>query len=307
MHLHGSSDTSRVLRLSLAATFIYIVVTLVAGLEARSLALISEAGHNASDFLALLLSWVAVFFQERPPTASKTFGYHRAGVLAAFINAAMLTLIAVGIFYEAYERLRNPITVHPQVMIYVAVAGVVMNGAIAYFLHRSGRDVNIRSALIHELGDTASTAAVIVGGWAIMVTGETWIDPVLSLGIGGLILWSSIGILRESMNILLEGTPRGIDLNKVAQAIAVTPGVLDVHDLHVWSIGSEVHALACHVLIADIPPSESERILLEINRTLREQFQIFHTTLQFEHAGCEILHGCAMPLPHSHAHPSRRT
>jgi len=187
-------------------------------------------------------------------------------------------------------------------MIGVAAAGVVMNGAIAFMLYRSKRDVNIRSALLHEIGDTISTAAVIVGGWAILATGQYWIDSVLSLGIGVLILWSGFGIVRETLNILLEGTPRGIQLERVEAAMRAVEGVNDVHDLHVWSIGSETAALSCHISIADIPPSVSERILRDVKERLREDFHIDHTTIQFEHVICEVAHGCVIPVSEEHGH-----
>jgi cobalt-zinc-cadmium efflux system protein len=304
MHSHG--HTRSVLRFSLVATLLYIVVLVIAGVRAHSLALLSEAGHNLSDFLALLLSWVALYFQARPANSSKTFGYHRAGVLAAFINAISLIVIAAFIFYEAIIRLRAPVEVRPGVMMAIAAIGVVMNGIIAGMLWGSSRDVNIRSAFIHQLGDTLSTAAVIVGGFAISLTGQTWIDPVLSLAIAAMILWSSFGIIRETLNILLEGTPRGLKLDDLSAAIVACTGVQDVHDLHVWSIGSEIHALSCHVLIADIPPSESERILRDVKSCLADRFHIHHTTIQFEHAGCEVAHECVMPVDvgsaHSHTH-----
>ena len=304
MHVHGGSGTgaSKVLRISLFVTLAYIVLLVVAGLRAHSLALLSEAGHNLSDFLALLLSLGAVYLQSRPPSATKTYGYHRAGVLAALINAASLVVISFFIFYEAFNRLQHPEPVRAGLMMWVAAAGVVMNGVIALLLYRSGGDVNLRSALIHEVGDTLSTAAVIAGGWSIMATGKYWIDPALSVGIGALILWSSFGILRETMNILLEGTPRGIQLDSVAKAICGVEGVNDVHDLHVWSIGSESHALSCHIAIADIPPSASEGILRNVKEVLHHQFRITHTTIQFEHVECETAHGCVMPVADAHHH-----
>ena len=290
------------LALSLAATLAYIVLTLVAGLKAHSLALISEAGHNASDFLALLLSWVAVYFQSLPADSRKTFGYHRAGVLAAFLNAASLLFISGYILYEAYQRLQAPSAVQPGLMIIVAAIGVAMNGMIAAMLFRSSRDVNIRSALIHELGDTLSTAAVLVGGVVILFTGARWIDPALSVGIGVLILWSSLSILRETLNILLEGTPRGLHLDDIAREIQSRAGVVEVHDLHVWSLGSEIHALSCHIGIADIPPSESDSILRDVNARLAERFHIHHTTIQFENVRCEVAEGCVIPVHEPGAH-----
>lgn len=302
MHVHaapasaGSGRTQSVLRFSLAATLAYVVVTFVAGLRAHSLALLSEAGHNASDFLALLLSFAAVYFQARPASESKTFGYQRAGVLAAMVNAATLIVIALWIAVEAVHRLSAPVAVQPKLMMIVAAAGVVMNGAIAALLWGVARDVNLRSAFLHMAGDTLSTAAVIAGGAGILFTGRNWIDPVLSLLIAAFILWSSVGIVRETLNILLEGTPRDCSIVDIRSGMEAVEGVVNVHDLHVWSLGSNSRALACHVTIADIPPSESACILVKLNHVLRDQFQISHTTIQFEHTGCEELVGCVVPI-----------
>jgi cobalt-zinc-cadmium efflux system protein len=308
MHVHrahGGPSASRVLRISLVVTLAYIVLLVVSGVRAHSLALLSEAGHNLSDFFALLLSLGAVYLQGRPPSATKTYGYHRAGVLVALINAASLVAVSFLIFYEAFRRLQRPEQVHAATMIGVAAAGVVMNGVIAILLYRSSHDVNIRSAFLHEIGDTLSTAAVIVGGWVILATGRSWIDSALSFGIGALILWSGFGIIRETLNILLEGTPRGMKLAQVESAIRSIEGVNDVHDLHVWSIGSETHALSCHIAIADIPPSVSERILRDVKERLSSEFGIDHTTIQFEHVECEVAHGCVIPVGeegHQHQH-----
>src|ERR1700722_8875206 len=302
VHSHGAGGPTKVLKISLALTLAYIALLVVAGIRAHSLALLSEAGHNLSDFLALLLSLVAVYFQARPANASKTYGYQRAGVLAALVNAASLVAVSFFILYEAFRRLQHPEQVQASVMMWVAGAGVVMNGAIALLLYRSGGDVNIRSALLHSVGDTLSTAAVIAGGWAILVTHNYWIDSALSVGIGVLILWSGFGIVRETLNILLEGTPRGMKLEKIETAISSVEGVNDVHDLHVWSIGSETHALSCHISIADIPPSVSERILRDVKERLHHDFRITHTTIQFEHVVCEVAHGCVMPVAESVSH-----
>ncbi|MDE3187235.1 MAG: cation transporter [Acidobacteriota bacterium] len=318
MHVHaapagpGADRTTSVLRFSLVATLAYVVVTFVAGLRAHSLALLSEAGHNVSDFLTLLLSFAAVYFQTRPADNSRTFGYQRAGVLAAFVNAASLIVIALWIAFEAIHRLSEPVAVHPKLMMYVAAAGVLMNGVIAALLWGVARDVNMRSAFLHMAGDTLSTAAVIAGGAGILLTGQNWIDPVLSLLIAGFILWSSIGIVRETLNILLEGTPRGVSLSEIRAGMEAVEGVVNVHDLHVWSLGSHSRALACHVTIADIPPSESVFILGKLNHVLHDHFHISHTTIQFEHIGCGELDVCVIPMEklageaahshHGHAH-----
>lgn len=314
MHAHIAGSPAkpneavvRILRLSLFLTFLYIVATAVAGVRGNSLALISEAGHNVSDFLALLLSLFAVYLQTRPATSTKTFGYQRAGVLAAFVNALFLVLLSFYIFYEAGSRLLKPVPVHSRLMMITAAAGVVMNGIIAFLLYRGKRDVNLRSAFLHMLGDTVSTSAVIVGGWAIALTGRYWIDPALSFGIGVLILFAATGIIREALHILLEGTPRGMKLERVTEAIRAIEGVLDVHDLHIWSLGSETHSLSCHIRIADIPLSASERILHEVNQRLRDSFHIYHTTIQFENVVCEVAHGCVIPVSEPHSAEHRHT
>jgi cobalt-zinc-cadmium efflux system protein len=317
MHVHAASSgpgarrTTSVLGFSLAATLAYVLVTFIAGLRAHSLALLSESGHNVSDFLALLLSFAAVYFQSRPADDARTFGYQRTGVLAAFVNAATLIVISLWIGVEAVHRLSNPVAVQPRLMMIVAAAGVVMNGVIAALLWGVAKDVNLRSAFLHMAGDTLSTAAVIAGGAGILLTGKNWIDPVLSLIIAALILWSSIGIVRETLNILLEGTPRGVSLSDIRSGMEAVAGVVNVHDLHVWFLGSHSRAMACHVQIADIPPSESACILMNLNHVLKDHFHISHTTIQFEHIGCEALEGCVVPPEemtgsaqhhHGHAH-----
>jgi cobalt-zinc-cadmium efflux system protein len=297
MHMVATPNRKmqRVLQFSMALTFLYVVATFFFGLRAHSLALISEAGHNISDLLAILLSFVAVYFQGRPANDHKTFGYQRAGVLAAFVNALTLVVLSGWIAIEALHRLATPVPVQPKIMMIVAAAGVLMNGTIAILLSRFSGDVNMRSVFLHMLGDTLSTAAVIAGGAAILFTNLAWIDPILSLLIAGMILWSSIGIVRETLNILLEGTPRSLKLGEVRTAMSSVEGVLNVHDLHVWSLGSNSNALASHVTISEMPMSECSSILESINCALRTRFHIHHTTIQFETTGCETTHGCSAP------------
>jgi cobalt-zinc-cadmium efflux system protein len=302
-HDHGHSHpalTARVLRFALIFTAAYIVLLAVAGVRAHSLALLGEAGHNLSDFFALLLSWVAAYLGERPATSTKTFGWRRAGVLAAFINAILLVAIAVLIVVSAVHRLFYPEPVEAGTMMWVAAAGVLLNGVITLLLLRGGRDLNVRSVLVHEIGDTLSTAAVILGGWLILVSHRLWIDPALSMVIAVVIFWSSLTIARESLNILLEGAPRGMELTSIDADLRAVGGVLDVHDLHVWSIGSDTHALATHITIADIPPSASNAILDELRQMLASRHHIHHTTIQFESQQCELSEGCVLPVPHSH-------
>jgi cobalt-zinc-cadmium efflux system protein len=298
----------RILKLSLALTFLYIVATFIFGLRAHSLALLSEAGHNISDFLAIALSFFAVYLQTRPATEQRTFGYQRAGVLAGFVNALTLTALSVWLAIAAIHRFAIPVTVKPSLMMAVAAAGVVMNGLIAALLWKFSRDVNIRSVFLHMLGDTISTAAVIVGGFAIRLTGIQWIDPLLSLLIAAMILWSSWSIVRETLHILLEGTPRSVDLNEIRSAMQGVDGVVGVHDLHVWSLTAQSHALACHVQVIEMPLTECAAILERLNHQLRDHFGINHTTIQLEITDCETVDGCSQPPQpdvvdgHSHHH-----
>jgi len=279
-------------------------VEVVTGLQAHSLALLSDAGHNFTDALALLLAWFGFYLQSKPADEIKTYGYHRAGVLAAFVNALTLLGLSAWIFYESVLRLRQPQAVEERVMIVVAALGLAVNAGIMLALRGASRhDINIRSAFVHMLGDALGSMAIIAGAVVIRYTGWVQVDPVLSMLIAALIVWTAWDIVRESLNILLEGLPRGISLGEVAGGMRGIEGVLDVHDLHIWSLGSTAHALSCHVLIADVPPSASDTILKRLNGMLESRFHISHTTVQFEHMSCAISeNGCAIPVHTRHAH-----
>jgi cobalt-zinc-cadmium efflux system protein len=287
------------------ATFAFVAVEVVAGLQAHSLALLSDAGHNFTDALALALAWIGYYLQAKPPDEVKTYGYQRAGVLTAFLNALTLVLLSLWIFYEGVERLRHPEPVQAMTMVVVAALGLALNGGIMLALRAASRgDINIRSAFVHMLGDAVGSLAIIVGAIAIRYTGWLRMDPLLSILIGGLVVWTAWDIVRESLNILLEGLPRGIQLQTVAEAICAVDGVMGVHDLHIWSLGSSAHALSCHVLIADVPPSSSDAILQRVNGVLLDHYHIAHTTIQFEHVCCAVSeNGCVIPIaPPSHEH-----
>lgn len=302
MHISGGS-TGRVLRWSVVATLLFVVVEAVAGFRAHSLALLSDAGHNSTDALALLLAWIANYLESKPANEIKTYGYQRAGVLSAFVNALTLVALSAWIFYESIGRLRNPQTVHQEIMMGVAALGLLVNAGIMWELRAARRhDLNVRSAFVHMLGDAVGSLAIIIGAVAIAYTGWVQIDPLLSILIGLLIVWTAWDIIRESLNILLEGLPRGLALQDVIGSMRAVEGVLDVHDLHIWSLGSSTHALSCHVQIEDVPPSSSDAILRRLNTMLAEQFHIFHTTVQFEHVSCEISdNGCVIPVhPEEH-------
>ena len=292
------------------ATCLFVAVELIAGLRSHSLALISDAGHNATDALSLLLAAVGVWLQGRPANHIKTFGYQRAGVLAAFVNALTLIVLSVWIFWEAWQRIRHPEPVSPGVMIAIASVGIVLNGGIMLGLNRARHnDLNIRAAFLHMLGDLMGSAAIVVGGIAIYFSHLLQIDSILSLAIAALIVYTAVDVTKESLNILLEGLPRGLSLGDVEAALASLEGVIDIHDLHIWSLGSNSRALSCHVVIEDLPPSESDAILQRVNHLLEDQFQIGHTTVQFEHVGCVVSReGCVIAVgpAHSHVHHHHR-
>jgi len=287
-HLHPTDFRGRmqaVLKWSMMATLALVATEFVAGYLGRSIALISDAVHNLSDVPALVISWLALRWAERPPDHEKTYGYHRAGILASYTNAILLVLVAGFLLYESYERLRHPVDVREGVMLVVALAGLVINGGITLALARGRHDLNLRTILIHNFGDALSDLAIVAGALAIRWTGVQRVDPVLGLGIGVLVLWSSLGVLKESSHILLEGLPRQIRLDDVVRAILGVEGVAEVHDLHIWTLGTNLHALSCHVRIPDMHMEESERILERVQERLAREFHITHTTIQFERAG----------------------
>ncbi len=293
MHAHSHThDAGRVLIWSLGLTAAFVVVEAAAGLRAHSLALVADAGHNFTDALALLLAWFGVYFERKPPDESRTYGYQRAGVLAAFVNALALLVLAGYILFESVERWREPRQVNQTIMLAVAALALVVNGSIMLGLRRGrGHDINLRSAFAHMFGDAVGALGIVIGALIIRQTGWVRVDPLLSALIGLLIVWTAWAIIKESLNILLEGLPRGLKLKAVIAAMREVEDVLDVHDVHIWSLGSSTRALSCHVLIQDVPLSASDSILQRLNAMLEERFEIHHTTVQFEHVNCP---GCAM-------------
>jgi cobalt-zinc-cadmium efflux system protein len=283
------------LRVSLAATLAFTGFEVWAAAYSHSLALLSDAGHNFIDAFALLLAVIGLRWQQKPADQSRTYGYQRAGVLAAFINALTLIVLSLFIFWEAGRRLIAPEPVNSQVMSWVAIGAVLLNGSIMAVLHSGQKnDINIRAAFVHMLGDMLGGVAILIGAVVIYFLGWLYIDPLLSIAIGLLIIYTAWSIVRESLNILLEGLPHGMKLDEISVAMAAVEGVVDVHDLHVWSLGTKTHALSSHVLIQDMPPSESARILERLNLELCN-FGIYHTTIQFEHVPCLLSNrGCQM-------------
>src|SRR6516165_6054110 len=225
VHLHSAT---RAVKIALVVTLVLVVAEFIAGSIAHSLALVSDGWHNLTDLPSLMLAWLALYFERRPPDHQKTFGYQRAGVLAAFVNALILTGVAVFLCYAGYERIVHPEPVQAGVMMAVGVAALVISGGITLALARGRRDLNLRAVFIHNLGDALSNIAIIGGAWLIRVTGQHFIDPLLAFLIGGMILWSAIGIVVDSANILLEAAPKGLSLENVANTMLAVPGVREV-------------------------------------------------------------------------------
>ena len=289
-HDHGhTGEISRKLLVASVATAVFVAVELTVGIRANSLGLIGDALHNITDTLALLLALFAVRLERRPATSAKSYGWHRAGVLAAFINAAALAAFTIFLFVEALARLRTPASVNSTAMLITAAAGLVLNGAITLWLRGHGQqNLNIRSAVLHMLGDAIASAGIIAAALLIRTTGALFWDPAVSIAIGILILWSSWGILREAINLLLEGTPAGIDPDAVTRAIASLDGVDGVHHLHIWALAPSRPALSCHLMVGDIPLRSTGNLLARVNELLARKYGIAHTTVQFEFATCDV-------------------
>ena len=281
----------------MVATLGLVVAEVVGGLLGHSVALLNDAVHNLSDVPALGISWLAMRWAERPADTEKTYGYWRAGTLAAFTNAVLLLLLAGWLGWEAIQRLRAPQEVVESWMIWTSVAALGVNGGITLALVRGRKDLNLRSILIHNFGDALSNVAIIAGAIAIAMTGARWIDPALGLAIGLLVLWSSLGILRESAHVLLEGRPKEMHVEEVARAILCVAGVQEVHDVHIWSLGGGHNALSCHARIPDMHMDECEQILAAIKEKLYHDFGIGHVTVQLERAGLPADSGYVMPEP----------
>ena len=289
-HTHISdltSQTTRRLALSLGLTAAFVVVEIIAGIFANSLALLTDAAHNVTDVIALLLTWWALRITSKPANHGKTYGYHRAGILVALVNSTTLALIALGIFYDAYRRLINPQPVKADILIGVGVAAVVVNLVTALLIRRgSEHDLNLRSAFLHLMGDVLSTVGAVAAGIVIYFTGLNWLDSLVGIFIGLLILWNTWGIVRESVNILMESTPADINVEVLLADIQQVEGVCGVHDLHVWSITRGLRTLSAHILIEDIPISAGAKIQAAVSALLDRKYGIAHATLQLECEGC---------------------
>jgi cobalt-zinc-cadmium efflux system protein len=306
-HGHAKRHEERVgarIALSFFITSVFVVVEAAAGIWADSLALLSDAGHNLTDVIALGLTWYAARLSVRPPHAGKTFGYHRAGILVALANSTTLVIISVGIFYQALRRFQLTPEVKPGILIGVGTAAFLINLGTAWLVRRgSENDLNLRSAFVHLMGDVFSTIGAVVAGIVIFFTGWNWLDPLVSVFIGLLIVWNAAGILRETVHILLESTPRNVDMKKMLGDLLGVKGVRGVHDLHAWSLTESLRALSAHIVTDDISISQGGEIQHDINELVRHRYGIGHTTLQLECAECE---SCFLYCDMAKNHPRQR-
>jgi len=300
-HARVSVDAAARLRLALVLTAIVLIVEVVGGLWAHSLALLSDAGHVVTDLVVLALSIFALRQVQRPASPRRSFGYQRVGILVALLNALLLGAIVVAIVIEALHRLQHPSAVRGGLMAAAAVLGLGISLLIARSLQPMERDLTVRSALMHIWGDAWASAGIIVAGLLIALTGRLAIDPLLSLGIAALIAWSAWRVLAAAIDILLESTPADLRTDAVVTAVKRVPGVRDLHDLHIWSLGAQSRAMSAHLLIDDQRVIQAQDILAEVREVLAHEFEIEHTTIQFESLVCrpgDVF--CVQPEGHPH-------
>jgi cobalt-zinc-cadmium efflux system protein len=304
---HTHSSNQRNLMIALVSIGTVMIAEVAGGMLANSLALLSDAGHMLTDMLALGLSLLAVLFSQKPPTASKTFGFYRLEILAAFFNGMLLFFISFYIFYEAYHRLMHPEEVKGLFMLAVAAIGLLANGVGIIILWESAHtNLNVKSAFFHMVGDTVSSFGVVVGGVLIFYTGWLLVDPLISILIGLLILKGAYSLVRESVDIFLEATPRDINQEKLVVDLRKIDGVKDVHHLHLWAITSGIYAMSAHILIDDLLVSRSAQILKKAEKLLREKYSMEHITIQFESASCGdnlLANDFEERIHRSHEHP----
>src|SRR6266516_194031 len=292
------------LRLALGLTLAILVIELAGGLLSHSLALLSDAGHVLTDVFALGLAWFAIEQAKRPADQRRSYGYQRVGILAALLNALTLMVIVLAIAVEAVRRLMAPVPVEAGVVIITALLGISVNAFVILLLRGGGPSLNLRAALLHVTGDGAVSVRVVVAGVVIVLTGWLYIDPILSLAIAALIAYGAWKIVRETVNLLMEGTPREINLPAITRQITSTPNVSGVHDLHVWALSSEQVALSCHVVVGDISLGDAEHVIRDLEHRLCDRFAIGHTTIQVESCHpCGEIHHRAGEHNHPHEHP----
>ena len=291
---------SRRLLVALGLNIALVLAQVVFGLAAHSLGLVADAGHNLTDVAAVLISLLAVRLARRAPNDSRSYGYHRSSIIAALANAAMILAVTVFIAYEAVIRLLHPEPVRGGLVVLVATAAFVLNGLAARVLHAHGHDMNMRSALLHMVGDAVASLGVAVAGVVILLTGRFfWLDPVVSLAIGLLISKEALSLVRQAVDVLLESTPAGLDIASLRETAEAVEGVAEVHDLHVWSLSSEVRALSAHVMVLGHPTlEEAQAVGVAVKQAVSGPFAIAHATLELECERCadDDASGCGVDI-----------
>jgi len=285
-----SSVTRNRLKFAAWLTFFVLCIEVVGGILANSLALLSDAAHMFTDVFSLTLSWFALKIACLPTNEEKTYGYHRIEILAAVVNGLVLALMACAIFYEAIQRYQSPPTVDSGMVILVAALGLTTNLIVLYYLKdpfRHTHDLNLRGAFFHILGDTIASVGVLIGGGIIWLTGWFVVDPILAVGIALLLLWGAWNVLADALHILLEGVPKGVSIAEVKKELTALPAIRDIHELHVWSICSNIYALSTHALLHDSKVNQFESVLKDIQELLKNRFNITHSTIQFETRPCK--------------------
>lgn len=305
IHSHGPHPvpvSSRPLQIGLVIVIVIGAAEVIGGILSNSLALLSDAGHMLVDVLALVLALFAAHIARRPVTARRTYGFHRVEIISALANGTILILVSAYILYEAYQRLGNPPEIHTPIMLTIAVIGLIANVAGVLLMRSSSRrNLNIKAAFWHIIGDTISSVGVIVGGIIISVTGSRIVDPIIAIFITAIILWGAVRLVGESADILLEAVPRQIQMDKVIASIKEVPGVEEVHDIHIWTITSGLYALSAHLQIHDQMVSRSTEIVATVNEGLAHDYEIRHTTLQLECETCPSGCVCDISTP-AHEH-----
>ena len=317
MQFKINPDLQKKFILSILLTSVILVVEVIGGLISGSLALLSDAAHVFMDIFALVLSFLAMRLAARPPDDRHSYGWNRAEVVAALINGATLVIIAIGIWVEAYKRFLDPLEIRSSEMLVIAIIGLVVNLVVVYILggHTPGekphehdyadelehehsqerpaprRNLNVHGAFLHVLGDAISSVGVIIAALLISFTGANWIDPLISILIGIIIVISAVRLLRSALHILLEGVPEGLSVKEINERLRTLPMVSQVHDLHIWNLSSESVALSAHITLDEDKPADPEIALSQIRELLDRDFNIQHTTIQFEKNPCQDGHG----------------
>ena len=281
-----NNNSQRRLVLSLIVLSIIFVVEVIGGIISHSLALLSDAGHVLTDAFALILSLIAAMIMKKKPDYKATYGYQRIGILAALINGVSLVVIAMFIFVEGYKRFKSPPEIDSDIMLAIATAGLIGNLIMAWILGHRHEDLNIKSAWLHVIGDTISSVGVIAAGLIIKLTGWILIDPMVSGVVGIIIISGGIRVIKESLWIFLELSPAGFRADEITESLSRIQGILNIHDVHVWSIGHGIPAFSAHIQIPDQMISEADSIRKKIEHEL-EYFGIRHSVIQIECAGCD--------------------